>query len=65
MKTINKVIFIENEKKAMRDVIKGEISLRQASKILKCSYEQVRLLLGKILIQGYREGWIKIDFNKL
>lgn len=65
MKNINKVIFIGKEKDAIQKVITGEMTLREAAEILNCSHEQVRLVMGKILLQGYLEGWIKIDFSKI
>lgn len=65
MKRITKLKFTNTEREALQKVIKSEISLREAAQEMKCSYEQVRLILGQILKQGFEEGWIKVDFNKL
>lgn len=65
MQTITKILFNEEEKVAIEKAIKWNLSLRDTAKVLGCSYEQVRILLWKLLKQGYKEGWITIDFNKI
>ncbi len=65
MKIVKKIMFIGDEKAAIKECINGKKSLRDTAKVLGCSHEQVRTLIGRIFLQGVSEGWITVDFNEI
>lgn len=60
-----KIIFTEKEADALIGYLNSDLSCREAGKKFGCSYEQIRLLAGKIALQLQSEGKIEIKKEML
>lgn len=60
MKTEKVFVFTNEEKVALKKYLNGEITTREAGKVLNCSHQQVINMVGMLAKNWYQKGKVEI-----